>query len=161
MKKLFLMIIGVAAFIALVGYFTGPGGTGSLKDITKSFQKKIVKIDEVETQVNIADSDSERSQGLSGRASLPEGEGLLFIFPDKTSNPFWMKDMNFAIDIIWISDDKVIGIEKDAKPQPGADGSQLKLYFPPSSVSYVLEVPSGFSDRKGINTGDNVDLSGI
>ncbi|MEK7167375.1 MAG: DUF192 domain-containing protein, partial [Patescibacteria group bacterium] len=69
---------------------------------------------------------------------------------------FWMKDMRFSLDIIWIKDDMIIGFEKNVQPQPL--GEELRVYQPESFVNYVLEVPAGFVDGKGIKIGDKVEL---
>lgn len=102
-------------------------------------------------QVEVADTDAERTQGLSDRPSLADGEGLLFVFPEDTSPGFWMKDMHFPIDIIWISSSGVIlGIEKNIAPETFPEA-----FFPPAPVRYVLEVPGGFSNAQRIEIGEN------
>ncbi|MGB6881980.1 MAG: DUF192 domain-containing protein, partial [Microgenomates group bacterium] len=105
----------------------------------------------------------QRRQGLSGKENLPEGEGMLFIFESKNIQPpFWMKDMKFAIDIIWIDDDKIVQIDKDIQPpEPGASDNKLVLYTPNQPIDYVLEVNAGFSEENKIKVGDSVNLSVI
>lgn len=64
-------------------------------------------------RVDIADTVVTRTQGLSGRTSLAETDGMLFVFENADRYGFWMKDMNFAIDIIWIDPEKnIVYIEK-------------------------------------------------
>jgi len=88
--------------------------------------------------VSIADSDEERTQGLSGTASLKPQEGMLFLFPQADYHPFWMREMRFPIDIIWIDSSwHVVGITKEARPE-----SYPSLFYPPAPIKYVLEVPS-------------------
>ena len=55
-------------------------------------------------QVDLALTDEEKARGLSGRESLDEDEGMLFVFDVPGNYGFWMKDMNFAIDIIWLNE---------------------------------------------------------
>ncbi len=101
-------------------------------------------------QIEIADTNTERTQGLSDRASLPQDTGLLFIFPSPTTPGFWMKDMRFSIDIIWLDENwKIIGIEKNLAPE-----SYPKLFYPPSPIKYVLEVNAGFSDKNNLKVGE-------
>ena len=163
MKKFFLLLLGVAVFIAAVGYFTGPAQKNqqsSLKEfVEKSLSSQTVKIGDLKINVEVADTASERRQGLSGKESLSANSGMLFIFEGKSKNPFWMKDMNFPIDMIWIDDGKIVGIEKNAQPQTGASDEQLRLYYPPVAVSQVLEVNAGFSDKNSIELGERVELS--
>src|SRR3989344_573955 len=77
---------------------------------------KAIQIMGQNIRVNLATTDAAREQGLSGRENLKEEEGMLFVFdyPDKYS--FWMKDMNFPIDMIWIIENKkIIYIKKGDK----------------------------------------------
>lgn len=65
--------------------------------------------------------------------------------------------MEFAIDIIWIKDGKIIQIDKNVEaPAVGTPDNKLKLYSPKSAVDYVLEVNSGYSDLNNIKVGDSV-----
>ena len=67
--------------------------------------------------VTLADSPEEREQGLSGTLSLPKESGLLFLFDKPDFYGFWMKDMAYPLDIVWIDKDfKIIGISKDIAP---------------------------------------------
>lgn len=161
MKKLFLMLFAVGAFIAIVGYLLGPNGKKlqiPTNQTGTAVNGKIVKVGNVGIAVEIAESEDARRHGLSGRDSLPKDSGMLFVFPEKAKSAFWMKDMKFAIDIIWITDGKVVGIDKDARPEPGVADPNLKLYYAPQHVTHVLEVPSGYSDQKGLKVGDSVTL---
>lgn len=108
--------------------------------------------------VEIADNDSSRVQGLSGRQTLDEGTGLLFDFTNTpTTKPgFWMKDMNFNIDIIWINTGKIIGIEANAPVH--AKDDELPVYYPPTNITHALEVPAGWSTKNNIVVGENVTL---
>ena len=116
MKQIALLFAGVIVFIIAVGIFT--------KDLIKpssttTLVKKEVSIGGAALLAEVADDEAERKIGLSEKAYLGEDEGMLFVFPEKTSSAgFWMKDMKFPIDIVWINDDKVVKIDKKVKPQP-------------------------------------------
>src|SRR3989338_4624811 len=127
---------------------------------------KYVKIGDVKIKVELAITPEARAQGLSGRPSLSENEGVLFVFdkPDKYS--FWMKNMNFPIDIIWIGparppgwsgaggeDMKIVYIKKKALPE-----LYPEQYGPDKDAKYVLEVVAGFSDKNNIKVGDKVEV---
>lgn len=86
----------------------------------------------------LAKTDSEREKGLSGRGSLAKNTGMLFIFPEKARYKFWMKDMKFPIDIIYINDKRVVDIIEDA-PVPQPDGA-IPTFEPREQANYVLEV---------------------
>ena len=72
-----------------------------------------VKINNQQFVVEIADNDEERSQGLSGQEKLVYDHGLLFIFPEASEYGFWMKQMNFEIDIIWINGNTIVDIKEN------------------------------------------------
>lgn len=95
-----------------------------------------------------------QAQGLSDRNSLAEDAGMLFVFDRPGKYPFWMKDMNFAIDIIWIGEDlRIVYIKKDARPE-----SYPEAFGPGKDAKYVLEVVSGFSEKNNLKEGDKVEF---
>jgi uncharacterized membrane protein (UPF0127 family) len=106
-------------------------------------------------KVDLALSTEAQAKGLSGRASLPEGEGMLFVFDVPGKHRFWMQDMNFPIDIIWITDNmQIVYIEKNAAPE-----SYPETFGPDAYAKYVLEVPAGFSDKNAVKVGDPVKFA--
>ena len=109
----------------------------------------------VEVQVELAQTAEGQSKGLSGRETIAEGEGMLFIFENEGVYSFWMKDMNFPIDIIWINKKgEVVHIKENASPE------SYPISFSNSLPAiYVLEVEAGFSDKYDIKLGDTVLLS--
>ena len=161
MKQIILPLIGTMIFVVLVGLFvTNPGKY--IKNQASENKQKIVKIKDMEILVDIADTPEKRSKGLSGKESLNEKEGMLFIFNNKEEKPiFWMKDMLISIDIIWINGEKIIQINKNIDPEKGISDENLTRYSPQSTINYVLEVNSGFSDKYGLKVEDSVDLSQI
>jgi len=142
-KKLILLVIALTALAISFKYFHRPCNCSLEETIT---------IGGIEVAVDIADTPQERMQGLSGRESLGESEGMLFVLDEPAVPAFWMKDMNFAIDIIWInSQRRVIGVERDISPQTFPD-----TFRPSEAIKYVLEVPAGFSQRHTIDIGDEL-----
>ncbi len=122
-------------------------------------------------KAEIADTALARTRGLSGRDSLPADGGMLFIFPSPGANGFWMRDMKFPIDIIWIRDASssralpgnaregtVVGITEHAIPEPGKPLWKLELYYPPDNVDTVLEVNAGTAKKYGLQMGDRVTI---
>lgn len=103
-------------------------------------------------RVTTARTPATRELGLSGRASLAPDEGLLFIFPQPVNTGFWMKDMKFSIDIVWIdSDRRVVGIAEDVSPS-----SYPNSFYPPQKVQFVLEVNAGDAKKSGLAEGTTV-----
>ena len=112
-----------------------------------------VKIGDHAFSVQIADTNDERIQGLSGQPPLRSNEGMVFIFPKPDLYGFWMQGMAFPIDIIWIKDNRVIGFEEDLEP----DSNPVpKIYRPPTLVDQVLEVKAGQVKERGISINDPV-----
>src|SRR5258706_3224612 len=93
--------------------------------------------------VQIVSSIADEATGLGGRDSMSADQGMLFKFTAKDPKPgFWMKDMRFDLDLIWINNGRIIGITKNVPapkdPQHNQE-DQLTNYFPPSAVNEVLE----------------------
>lgn len=126
---------------------------------------KYVKIAGQRIKVDLALTREAQEQGFSGRNELKENEGMLFVFDKPGKYSFWMKDMNFPIDIIWIGEDlKVVYIKKSALPElyPETYGPQnvpTQIGIPtPVGTKYVLEVVSGFSEKNNLKIGDSVEF---
>lgn len=102
--------------------------------------------------VEVADELDEQIPGLSNRDRLEEGHGMIFVYQDQAERLFWMKDMRFAIDIVWISDGEVVGIEHRVPPPTDAEVTPT-IYSSPDSVDLVLEVPAGYMEKQGIGIG--------
>ncbi|MBX4216008.1 DUF192 domain-containing protein [Candidatus Parcubacteria bacterium] len=101
-------------------------------------------------RVAIADTPALWTQGLSGTPSMPKDAGMLFVFDTPDKYGFWMKDMNFPLDIIWLDElGKVIYMKKDALPS-----SYPESFGPALPAKYVLEVNAGFAEQHGLMEGD-------
>ncbi len=116
-------------------------------------QNSYVKINDITVEVEIADDLTEQKTGLSNRESLAAGSGLLFVFEEKKVRSFWMKNMQFAIDIIWIQDDSVVHLSRNLLPEGANPTNQYSSNWP---VNYVLEVNAGFVEANQIEVGDGV-----
>jgi len=150
------LIIVSLGFLAKKYQSTTPTPTN--KNQTEE-QKPKVKINNTEIEVEIADTPEKRTKGLSGRDSLDQNKGMLFVFPKESMATFWMKDMKFDLDIIWIRNLKIAKIDKKAKaPKAGTPDNKLTLYHSEELIDYVLEVNSGFADKNNIKIGDKVEL---
>lgn len=116
--------------------------------------KKTIVVAEELLTVEVVDTDEKRTLGLSGRLDLPLDTGMLFIFQENGIHNFWMKDMNFDIDIVWFNQyGEVIYFVENATPK-----SYPKLLGPAQSSMFILEVPAGYIKSKGLKLGDKIDL---
>ncbi len=167
MKQIIFPIIGVIMFIVFVGLITQKVQDGKLSfPINNSAgvsSKSEIKINDIAIPVEVAKTDIQRRNGLSKQDGLPEGEGMFFEFAQKdVKPPFWMKDMRFAIDILWINDDEIVQVDNNVQPpESGTTDDKLILYIPNQPIDYVLEVTAGFAEEHNIEVGDMVDLSSL
>ncbi|TSC69667.1 MAG: hypothetical protein G01um101456_19 [Parcubacteria group bacterium Gr01-1014_56] len=121
----------------------------SAKNATRS-----IEVEDTTIIVEVADTESSRERGLSGRRSLLRGNGMLFVFESGATAGIWMKDMQFPIDIIWINaSSTVITIAHDVSPD-----TYPNIFYPSSPARYVLEVPAGFAKQIGVAEGTKIVL---
>ncbi|HWB34361.1 MAG TPA: DUF192 domain-containing protein, partial [Candidatus Paceibacterota bacterium] len=110
MKYILLLVAGIVLAIGFFLYYSQHMQSSRTSGAYVSFGTTTVSVD-------VASTPQEQEQGLSGRASLAEGSGMLFVFDPDAAPGFWMKDMNFSLDIIFMkADGEVVGIEHDLAP---------------------------------------------
>lgn len=108
--------------------------------------------DAPEVHAWIANTPTERSEGLAVTDTLLDHQAMLFVFDQPGIYPFWMKDMQFSIDIIWLNEDKeVVYMHPSAQPE-----DYPKSYHPYTEALYVLEVVDGFINEHGIERGEKL-----
>ncbi|MCD4817203.1 MAG: DUF192 domain-containing protein [Candidatus Cloacimonetes bacterium] len=119
---------------------------GRLVFICNNSNETIQRID-----IEVADNDYERAQGLMWRYSMSDSVGMLFIFDYEKPRSFWMKNTYIPLDIIFLNVDlEIVSIQKFTEPL-----SELSIpSYQPSK--YVIEVNAGFCDKYGISEGDKV-----
>ncbi len=107
--------------------------------------------------LDLAKTPKQSSQGLSNRVKLESNQGMLFIYPEKQNLSFWMKEMNFDIDLVWLVDGKIMAyIENMPKPAPNTALKDLPLYTSPMPVNQVLELPAGTVQRLKLEVGQQL-----
>jgi uncharacterized protein len=128
----------------------------SLSNGTKYLKAKVmVKGFELNTDVPV--TNELMAKGLAVKNQLKENEAMLFVFEDPAKHSFWMKDMKFPIDIIWLdSDGKVTHIEQNL--QPCVSAFICPDYTPDLDSQYVLETVPGFTQRHNISAGNSIEL---
>jgi len=153
----YFLSLSVVLFVFII--FLTLSKDASAPEVATNNSIRISEINYVEIggskiKVEVADSSSERMQGLSGRDSIKEDEGMLFVFPYADIYPFWMKDMKFPIDIIWLDQDmKIVYIKSDAEPK-----SFPESFMPTDNSLYVLEVFASFSENNNLKVGDQAQF---
>lgn len=105
----------------------------------------------------LADEPVEWQRGLSGQS---KPSLMLFIFPDKKVRTFWMKDMRYSIDIIWLAGERVVGVERDLPWPAGGQDENLPRFSSPRAVDRVLEIPVDLRQDLGLNieSGDKIEI---
>ena len=121
---------------------------------SEEMQRPTVQISGQAVRVTISATEASREKGLSGRAGLGLNEGMLFVFSESGIYSFWMKDMLFSIDIVWISEGgSIVHMTENVTPEsyPSAFASSVP-------ARYVLELPAGWVSEHGVKLGDAVGL---
>jgi uncharacterized membrane protein (UPF0127 family) len=115
---------------------------------------KHIIVGSVPLDVEIASTPQEQEDGLSGRAGLAPGTGMLFVFPQPALVGFWMKDMLFSLDIVYAdASGTIVTIHPDLSPQ-----TYPETYPPTTPAQYVLEVPAGWAAANGVAVGQKIVL---
>lgn len=125
---------------------------GQIKDhqiIEIEVAGQVLKVEVVNTPLSSA-------RGLSGRDEIGS-DGMLFILPQRKIAQFWMKDMRFDIDIIWIDEGKIIGWQENVpKPEVNTSLDKLLIYSPDQPIEMVLELPAESIKKHQFIIGDSV-----
>lgn len=117
-----------------------------------------VKIGNTAIKVEVANTERARQLGLSGRSSLKEESGMLFVFDTPGDYVFWMKDMRFNIDILFAdAEGEIITIHHNV-PADSYLKSPPGIFRSSSPAQYVLEVPAGFAEKYGIVEGAQMNF---
>ena len=157
-----LIPIAIAAvIIGIVGVITIPADS-KLAEV--NFPRGTIKIDSKVLDVQIAETDAQRTRGLMFQNELPDDQGMIFVFSDEQVVPIWMLNMQFPLDIIWFdADGNVVHLAKNVPPcksaletatctVQNADGKKAK---------YVLEVSAGFTDKYHITENSKMQIISV
>jgi hypothetical protein len=157
-----LIPIAIAAvIIGIVGVLTIPADS-KLAEV--KFPRGTIKLDNKILDVQIAETDAQKTRGLMFQNELPDDQGMIFVFSQEQIVPIWMLNMQFPLDIIWFdANGNVIHIEKNVPPcksaletatctVQNADGKKAK---------YVLEVTAGFTDKFQITENSKMQIISV
>jgi uncharacterized membrane protein (UPF0127 family) len=119
-----------------------------------------VRIGGLTIHAEVANTPAERVPGLGGRDSMARDAGMLFVHIDERPRTFWMRNMRFGLDFVWISAARQVVhlTENVPPPEPGTPDSELETLRPDVAVQYVLEVNAGVVAEAGIAIGDGVSF---
>lgn len=145
-KTFFFFLLAIFSLVILIFYlnfYTDDRSGKTKKPTTVTIRGQRLAIETVSTPKKMR-------AGLGKRDSLCQDCGMLFVFKEKSRSPFWMKNMRFDLDIIWIRDEKIVWLKKNF-----SHNSQ-ETVSPGEEADMVLEVNAGFCDKHGISPGDKV-----
>jgi len=163
--------IGVTATAAVLHFYPGITTTlgqpedkqqkltisQELRSGSDGYQYVNVTLNGLVLVADIAATDEQRTKGLSVKDRLDENEAMLFVFDYEAQHTFWMKNMKFPIDIIWIDSDKtVVYIERNV--EPCSSDIFCPVFRPDHDSLYVLETIGGFTERHDIVKGTIVEF---
>lgn len=153
-RALVILLCVVAAFVLLL-LIAGKNGT-KLEDFSETLtERAILNVDGKHLVAAVANTPREREQGLSGTHFLNGGNGMFFVFDEADEHGFWMKDMEFPIDIIWIDDtNRIVDMTENVSPD-----TYPQIFKPEVPAKYVLEVMAGWAAENDVSIGDTVLIS--
>ena len=169
-RKLLLLIVvvGAAALVIYYFFFNEEENTSPISSQTTSTAEEPSFVKEGELwfvsqngqdtlqhiNIEVADDQQQRAQGMMYRSSMEETQGMLFIHDNAKVQSYWMKNVKIPLDIIYVNPDKeIVTIYQGVMPY-----SEKSI---PSSAEalYVVEVNAGFTGRHDIEEGDLIEFS--
>lgn len=146
-KVIMVFIVILVLFVGIV-YF---------QIVTNSAPKSKVTINTHTFSVKVATTSAQQQQGLSGVKQLPQDQGMLFVFNSAQKYAFWMKEMKFPLDLVFIKDDKIVTIVENA-PLPKNANDTLPIYQPDAPADKVLEINAGLAKKYDFKKNDAVKI---
>lgn len=118
-----------------------------------SYKKAFIKINRHKINLEVADSKCLREMGLMFRESLDQNAGMLFVMDSPQKVDFWMKNVNFPLDIVFINKNKIVKIEENI---PVCKSESCLFYNSEKIVDSVIEFNAGFCKKYNLKTGQTI-----
>ncbi|OGH11095.1 MAG: hypothetical protein A2857_02975 [Candidatus Levybacteria bacterium RIFCSPHIGHO2_01_FULL_36_15] len=159
MKKIIfiylLLVVVLGSFVLIKsGYIKIPSS-----NLTQNTNQAYVEVNNNKIKLLLAKTPQEQMAGLSNKDKLDAESGMLFVFKQKDYVQFWMKNMKFAIDMIYISDNKIVDVFQNLKPP--SDQKSIQIYRPREKANFVLQINAGLAQKYKIKPGDKITLKNI
>lgn len=116
-----------------------------------------ITINSANFKISVANTYAEQVKGLSGRTSMQNDAGMLFIFDKPGHYGFWMYGMKFPLDIILILNNKVVALHENLPPAPAGNTSP-PIWGSEVLADKALEINAGLAKKYGIKVGDTVEI---
>jgi uncharacterized membrane protein (UPF0127 family) len=120
---------------------------------------EVIFPDKTRVSVEIARTEPERARGLMFRERMGAEEGMVFLFEEEGSYPFWMKNTLIPLDMIWL--DRGRRIVHIAHSVPPCKADPCPSYPHEGAALYVVEVNAGFAKKHGVKVGDSLEFKGV
>jgi len=152
-------LLTVTMVLGMVGGVLAPGAWALARQVAPlPLPTAEITVGGVPLTVELAYQPADTAFGLGYRQGLAAGTGMLFLFEGPAPRSFWMRGMQFCIDIIWIENGVIQGAAESVCPAPpGTADADLPSYHSPVPATYVLEVPAGWLDAYGLGAGTPVE----
>ncbi len=155
-KSIMVLLIVVAIFIVAL-LVAGKKGT-KIDNFAETITKQaIVSINGKNLVAGVANTPLEHERGLSGTHSLNGSNGMLFVFEEADEHGFWMKDMKYPIDILWVNENnQIVEIKESISPD-----TYPQVFKPSVPAKYVLEVMAGWVNQNEVMLGDTIIVTDV
>lgn len=148
--RVFLLCVLVAVLVVIWTVVASPRVEGEPEACFKN--ERCMRL------IGVMDTPRLRAKGLMGHEPLKRDEAMLFVFPKEQTSNFWMKNVSFPIDIVWLDGQRrIVCIEKEVPP---CEKDPCPHYPCDKKALFVLELPSGFSDHYLLYENDFVEIKG-
>lgn len=157
--KLLVSVLGFGIVLLSAWFFFMPRAVHTIpsavpRTIVASSTEPSIRVAGNLVHIAIADTPAAKEKGLSGRDDLAPDEGMLFVFEEDSGHPFWMKDMNFSIDMLWISSEgTIVHIAPNVSPE-----TYPQTFSSPVPSRYVLELSANYAAEHNLKIGDKVQI---
>ncbi len=131
-------------------------GVGCQRDSSFSVASQIITLGDSQFVVYRADTPNERSIGLSNVDSLGTNQGMIFIWPQAQAQAFWMKGVDYPLDLVWLRDQTVVGTVTMLPEAATTPQQDYQYYYSPGPVNQVVELPAGTIENIGLTLGDKL-----
>lgn len=161
MNRGLFLVIFLLIFLAVIA--GAIGGESWKSEVTFRYhqlrgQTTTITINEKTFPVEVAMTPAERALGLSGRKQLRSETGMLFVFDSQDYWSFWMKDTLVPLDIIWVSDTRIVDIEENV---PTTTAENPPTYQPAHQANFVLEFDAGTVAAQRWQVGNTVEIKDV
>jgi len=169
MSRNIIILLAVISLALLTGFFFNYLNKKELKPVVASsipnilevkiperkWKIKNIQIGSKNYEIYITESRENQTTGLAAFEEIKENQGMIFEFPEEDYHAFWMKNMKFDIDMIFLDqNNQVIQIFENVQKSSYKSDTDFQTYMPKLKSKFVIEIKSGETKKNGLRTGD-------